>query len=146
MINARKRAQLKNRIDNIQSKFERLRAKYAHRNPADANTVAAWQKAIATARQQLEFATHPLVARMMKHHTQAVKDIDYVLLNDKQLPSDERRIMIEKKEMYVAEMKIYLPDEKVIAFLEQQASMNLEPETAGVGYPQGRVSEYPFVR
>lgn len=146
-MTVRKRAQLKNRVANVQAKMERLRSKHGKWNPADANTIASWQKAIETARQQIEFASHPLIERMMKHHTQAVKDIDYILLNDKALPSDERRVIMEKKEMYQSEIRIFMIDEKVVEFLEKQATSNLEPKTESpASYSHDRLSGLPYMR
>jgi hypothetical protein len=143
-MTARAKAKLKNRIQNVQGKLERLKAKYAQWSPVDAKTVATWEKAIQTAKQQIEFSDHPLIQRVVKHHAQAVKDIEYLLLNDKELESDERRILMEKKDMYQAELQIFVVDERLVDFLEKTANANSTPTP--VDYPQRALSGNPYVR
>lgn len=147
-MNARTKIRVKNKIDNVRAKLESLRAKHAHWNPADAKTIASWQKHIDGARIQMEFASHPLVERVMRHHTQAVKDIDFILLSDKELDSGRRVMLMEKKEMYAAMLRIFVLDEKVIEFLEKQANSNLQQDVQSPtkNYSHSAVSGLPYER
>ena len=69
---------------------------------------------------------NPIAKKWMNYCVRGMQDIDHVLLNDKELTTDERRVLMEKREMLKASLEIFVPKEKALELLNTELHDYLE--------------------
>lgn len=125
-------ARLKSQIDRAQMKIAKLRAKHSHWHPIDTATMKAWERMLEEVKQQAGFADHPVMKKWILYCQKTVNTINDVLMNDKELKLDERRILMEKRAMYESALELFVPREKALQIIEGEADGNLSDKH----YPQ----------
>lgn len=127
---------LKANIDRVQMKIQKLRAKHSRWNPIDAKTMEGWEKMLAELRQQVQFIEHPVMKKWITYCQKTVAEINSILLDAKELAPEERRILMEKRNMMKETLGIFVPKEKVVDLLEHEADTNMHE--SGRSYPHPR--------
>lgn len=125
---------LKGEIDRAQMKIAKLRAKHSHWHPVDVQTMQGWERMLEELKQQAGFAEHPVMKRWIRYCQKSVEEVNNVLLNDKALDTQERRILMEKRALYEKAMELFVPREKALQIIEAEADGNLH----NTHYPQPR--------
>lgn len=128
-------AKLKANIDRVQMKIQKLRAKHSRWNPIDAKTMEGWERMLVEIRQQAQFVEHPVMQKWIKYCQKTVQEINAILLDAKELVPEERRILMEKRNMMRETLGIFMPKEKAIELLEHEADSNMQDTRS---YPHPR--------
>lgn len=129
-------AKLKANIDRVQMKIQKLRSKHSRWNPIDSKTMQGWENMLVELRQQAQFIEHPVMKKWITYCQKTVQEINSILLDAKELAPEERRILMEKRNMMRETLGIFIPKEKVVDLLEHEADSNMQESSRS--YPHAR--------
>lgn len=108
------------RLEALENKLEEVRRTQAHWGPMSAEFYVTIKKRLVTFRRRKEYSSHPVVRDQIDYFQKSIRSIEFSLINDKQLPQDERRILQEKRGMYIAMLALISPNENVLSEIENE--------------------------
>ena len=116
---------LKPKISKIESGLAQLKKRHSNWNPVDNRTIENWIKNVNELKKRVEYGNQPIVRDIMKYLLKSIKEINQLLLEDKKLSAEERRVIMEKREMYQGMANIFTPGEEVVAGWEREIEYQL---------------------
>jgi len=129
-------ANIKQRINWVENELDQLRKRHAEWHPADARTLENWTKQVHKLKQQIEYNNQPTIQELVRYLLKGIKEINQLLLNDKKLTTEERRMIMDKREMYQGMTDIFSPGEEAVAAWENE--LKYQKAT----YPQDSISSH----
>ena len=116
-------------VGNVQAKLERLLNLHGGWEVGSRKQIEGWMKRVNELRIKSEFAEHPVIKSFIEHKRKSVRDINSVLLNKYDLPTEKSDILKDKRDMYIKDLAILVPDENMISEIERTVDYQLSDNT-----------------